>query len=61
MTRRECVIFVLIGIAMIAASLTMLFGPWGLFGTGAALLIGVPLLVDQVDEVTERKEVKPNG
>jgi hypothetical protein len=48
-------IFILLAVAMIAAGLTWIFGPWGLVGTGAAILIGVPLLID------EREEGKPDA
>lgn len=46
---------VLLAIAMIAAGLTLIYGPWGLTGTGAALLIGTLLFVN------EREEDKPDG
>ena len=55
MTRREMLIFMLVSVAMIAAGLTWIFGPWGLIGTGAAVLVGVPLLVN------EREEDKPDA
>lgn len=55
MTRRECVIVLVMAVAMIAAGLTMLYGPWGLIGTGAAVVIGVLVLVN------EREEDKPNA
>lgn len=55
MTRRECLIFIFCAVAMIAAGLTWLYGPWGLVGTGAAVLIGVPLLIN------EREEGKPDA
>lgn len=55
MTRRESLIFVLIAVAMIAAGLTWLYGPWALAGTGAATLIMVLLFVD------EREEDKPDA
>lgn len=48
-------IFLLVAVAMIAAGLTWIFGPWGLVGTGAAILVGVPLLIN------EREEDKPNA
>lgn len=55
MTRREMLIFVFASIAMIAAGLTWIFGPWGLVGTGLAVLVGVPLLIN------EREEDKPDA
>lgn len=54
MTRRESLIFILISVAMIAAGLTGLFGPWGLVGTGLAVLAGVLFLVNE-------KEDKPDA
>lgn len=45
----------MLAVAMIAAGLTMLYGPWGLIGTGAALLTGTLLFVN------EREEDKPDG
>lgn len=47
MTRREALMVVLAGIAMITAGLTWMFGPYGLIGVGAALVIGVPTLLDE--------------
>lgn len=55
MTRRESLIFVLIAVAMIAAGLTWLYGPWALAGTGATILAAVLLFVD------EHEEDKPNA
>lgn len=55
MTRRECLIFVYTAIAMIAAGLTLLYGPWGLVGTGAAMLVGILVFVN------EREEDKPDA
>lgn len=50
MTRREMLIFVFFAVAMIAAGLTWIFGPWGLIGTGAVVLIGIPIIVDEREE-----------
>lgn len=61
MTRREMLIFILISVAMIAAGLTWIYGPWALAGTGAATLIMVLLFVDQVDAVNVDEEDKPNA
>jgi len=55
MTRREALAAVLISVAMIAAGLTWMFGPWGLIGTGAVVLAGVLTVVN------ERREAKPNA
>lgn len=55
MTRREALIFILIAVAMIAAGLTGLYGPWGLVGTGLTTLAGVLFLVN------EREEDKPDA
>jgi hypothetical protein len=55
MTRREMMIFLLLAVAMIAAGLTWIFGPWGLIGTGVVVLIGVPIIID------EREEAKPDA
>ena len=55
MTRREALIVVLIAVAMIAAGLTWLYGPWGLAGPGAALLIGT------LTTVNEREETKTDA
>jgi hypothetical protein len=55
MTRREALIFILIAVAMIAAGLTGLYGPWGLVGTGLFTLAGVLFLVN------EREEDKPDA
>lgn len=49
-TRREALMVVLAGIAMITAGLTWMFGPYGLIGTGAALVVGVPVLLDERPE-----------
>lgn len=54
-TRREMLIFVLISVAMIAAGLTWLYGPWGMVGTGAAVIVVVLAVVD------EREEGKPDA
>lgn len=54
MTRREMLIFVFLAIAMIAAGLTWIYGPWALAGTGAAILLTVLT-------VNERKEDKPDA
>lgn len=37
---------VLLGLAMIAAGVTWMFGPWGLIGTGVFLAGGLPVLMD---------------
>jgi hypothetical protein len=50
MTRREMLIFLLFAVAMIAAGLTWIFGPWGLIGSGTAVLIGVPIIIDEREE-----------
>lgn len=55
MTRREALVVCLLGIAMIAAGLTWIYGPWGLTGTGIALLVLPPILIN------EREEAKPDG
>ncbi len=55
MTRREALIVSLIAVAMIATGLTWIYGPWGLFGAGIALLIAPPILIN------EREETPPNG
>lgn len=55
MTRREALIVSLIAVAMIAAGLTWIYGPWGLTGTGIAMLI-MPLIL-----INERKEIKPDA
>ncbi len=49
MTRREMLIFILIAVAMIAAGLTRLYGPWALVGTGTVTLIAV-LFIDEHEE-----------
>jgi hypothetical protein len=54
-TRREALTVVLISVAMIAAGLTWLYGPWGLAGTGIALLLVTATLIN------ERKETKPDA
>jgi len=54
-TRREALGVVLISIAMIAAGLTLLYGPWGLTGTGIATLFGTLTLIN------ERKETEPDA
>lgn len=54
MTRRELLIVILIAVAMIAAGLTWLYGPWGLAGTGVAFLIGTT-------GINERKETRPDA
>lgn len=43
----------LLGVVMIAAGLTWMFGPWGLVGVGAALMVGVPALVEEHAEEVE--------
>jgi hypothetical protein len=40
---------------MIAAGLTWMYGPWGLVGTGAAVVVGVLVFVN------EREEDKPDA
>ena len=55
MTRREALVVVLISVAMIAAGLTWLFGPWGLAGTGIATLLVTMTLIN------ERKETEPDA
>ncbi len=55
MTRREMLISVLVAVAMIAAGLTWIFGPWGLVGTGGVVLVGVLTVVN------EREEAKPDA
>lgn len=47
MTRREALMVVLAGIAMITAGLTWVFGPYGLIGMGLVLVVGVPALLDE--------------
>jgi len=47
MTRREALMVVLAGMAMIAAGLTWIYGPWALVGTGVVLVIGIPALLDE--------------
>lgn len=47
MTRREALMVVLAGIVMIAAGLTWIYGPWALVGTGAVLVVGIPVLLDE--------------
>jgi hypothetical protein len=54
-TRREMLIFVVLAVAMIAAGLTWIFGPWGLVGTGVVMVIGVLLFVNEVDEPEKEK------
>lgn len=54
MTRREMLIFMFCAVAMIAAGLTWIFGPWALAGTGAATLLTVL-------SVNEREEGKPDA
>lgn len=46
MTRKETLMVVLLGLAMIAAGVTWMFGPWGLIGTGVFLAGGLPVLMD---------------
>ena len=50
MTRREALMVVLAGLAMITAGLTWMFGPYGLIGVGVAVVIGVPVLLDERPE-----------
>lgn len=57
-TRREMLIFLVLAVAMIAAGLTWIFGPWGLIGTGTVVIIGVLLFVNEVDG---REEDKPDA
>jgi hypothetical protein len=47
-------IFVFLAVAMIAAGLTWIYGPWAMVGTGAAVLLAVPM-------VNEREEGKPDA
>lgn len=54
MTRREALIGLLIAIAMISAGLTWRYGPWGLAGTGIAVLITTTLIMN------EREDDKPD-
>lgn len=54
MTRREMLIFVFCAVAMIAAGLTWIYGPWALAGTGAAVLLTVLV-------TNEREEGKPDA
>jgi len=53
-TRREALLVVLAGIAMITAGLTWMFGPWGLIGPGIFLAVGLPVLMDST--TTTEKE-----
>lgn len=41
---------------MIAAGLTWMFGPWGLIGTGIALVVGVPTLLDELRPVRAKEK-----
>lgn len=55
MTRHEMLIFVFAAVAMIAAGLTWIFGPWGLVGTGGVVLVGSLTIIDV------REEAKPDA
>ncbi len=46
MRRGEALALVAAGLAMLAAGLVWLFGPFGLIGVGLALLVAVLFLVD---------------
>lgn len=37
----------LAGLAMIAAGLTWMFGPWGLIGPGVFLMVGMPAVMNE--------------
>lgn len=50
MTRGEALIAVAMAILLVTAGLTWLFGPYGLIGCGAVLLVAVLVIADEKKE-----------
>jgi hypothetical protein len=46
----------LAGVAMIAAGLTWMFGPWGLIGPGLFLMVGMPVFMNERPEKKEKTD-----